>query len=93
MTAIVRRSCTHCHACGEGAPDSCLTGDYSERGITRLHGFARELVAEDPAQLIGIPRSLGRLGVLAEPTSICERGSGTRARSAVATRGSSSAPS
>ena len=74
VTAIVRRSCSHCLACHEGAPDSCLTGDYSERGITRLHGFARELVAEDPAQLIGIPRSLGRLGVLAEPASICERG-------------------
>jgi threonine dehydrogenase-like Zn-dependent dehydrogenase len=74
VTAIVRRSCSHCLACSEGAPDSCLTGDYNERGITRLHGFARELVAEDPAQLIGIPRSLGRLGVLAEPTSICERG-------------------
>lgn len=73
VTAIVRRSCRHCLACREGAPDSCLTGDYSERGITRLHGFARELVAEDPAQLIGIPRSLGRLGVLVEPASICER--------------------
>ena len=74
VTAIVRRSCSHCLACSEGAPDSCLTGDYTERGITRLHGFARELVAEDPAQLIGIPRTLGRLGVLAEPASICERG-------------------
>ena len=74
VTSIVRRSCRHCVACSEGAPDSCLTGDYSERGITRLHGFARELVAEDPAQLIGVPRSLGRLGVLVEPASICERG-------------------
>ena len=74
VTATVRRSCAHCRACDDGAPDSCLTGDYSERGITRLHGFARELVAEDPTQLIGIPRSLGRLGVLAEPASICERG-------------------
>lgn len=73
VTAIVRRSCERCLACSEGAPDSCLTGDYSERGITRLHGFARELVAEDPAQLIEIPRSLGRLGVLVEPASICER--------------------
>jgi glucose 1-dehydrogenase len=73
VTAIVRRSCRRCLACGDGAPDSCLTGDYSERGITRLHGFARELFAEDPAQLIGIPRSLGRLGVLVEPASICER--------------------
>jgi threonine dehydrogenase-like Zn-dependent dehydrogenase len=73
VTATVRRSCGHCLACDEGAPDSCLTGDYSERGITRLDGFARELVAEYAAQLIPIPSSLGRLGVLAEPTSICGR--------------------
>src|SRR5471030_1339543 len=73
VTATVRRSCGHCLACEEASPDSCLTGDYSERGITRLDGFARELVAEDAAQLIPIPRSLGRLGVLAEPTSICGR--------------------
>jgi threonine dehydrogenase-like Zn-dependent dehydrogenase len=70
----VRRSCGHCLACGEGAPDSCLTGDYSERGITRLDGFARELVLEEPDHLVPIPRSLGRLAVLAEPTSICTRG-------------------
>lgn len=73
VTATVRRSCRHCMPCGEGAPDSCLTGEYSERGITRLDGFARELVVEDAGQLIRIPASLGRLGVLAEPTSICER--------------------
>jgi threonine dehydrogenase-like Zn-dependent dehydrogenase len=74
VSATVRRSCGHCLACGEGAPDSCMTGDYVERGITRLDGFARELVVEDATQLIAIPRSLGRLGVLAEPTSICARG-------------------
>ena len=74
VTAMVRRSCAHCRACDEGSPDSCLTGDYRERGITRLNGFAREVVAEDPAQLIAIPRSLGRLGVLAEPASACTRG-------------------
>jgi len=73
VTATVRRSCRHCLACSEGFPDSCLTGDYVERGITRLNGFACELVVEDPAQLVPIPRSLGRLGVLAEPASICER--------------------
>ncbi|HEX6761692.1 MAG TPA: alcohol dehydrogenase catalytic domain-containing protein [Gaiellaceae bacterium] len=73
VTATVRRSCTHCLACDEGAPDSCLSGDYFERGITRLDGFARELVPEDPAQLVSIPASLGRLGVLAEPASICAR--------------------
>jgi glucose 1-dehydrogenase len=73
VTATVRRSCGHCIACAEDSPDSCLTGDYSERGITRLHGYAREHVAEDPEQLVAIPTSLGRLGVLAEPASICER--------------------
>jgi threonine dehydrogenase-like Zn-dependent dehydrogenase len=73
VTATVRRSCTHCSACDNGSPDSCLTGDYIERGITRLDGFAREVVAEDATQLIPIPSSLGRLGVLAEPTSVCER--------------------
>jgi threonine dehydrogenase-like Zn-dependent dehydrogenase len=73
VSAIVRRSCGHCLACDEGAPDSCLTGDYKERGITRLDGFARELVIEDPTQLIPVPTTLGRLGVLAEPTSICAR--------------------
>jgi len=73
VSATVRRSCGHCIACAENSPDSCLTGDYYERGITRLHGYARELVGESPSHLVPIPRSLGRLGVLAEPTSICER--------------------
>jgi threonine dehydrogenase-like Zn-dependent dehydrogenase len=73
VAATVRRSCGHCLACAEDAPDSCLTGDYVERGITRLHGFAQELVAEDASELIRIPDSLGRLGVLAEPASICAR--------------------
>jgi threonine dehydrogenase-like Zn-dependent dehydrogenase len=74
VTATVRRSCGRCAACAAGAPDSCDTGDYLERGITRQHGFASELVAESPEHLVAVPRSLGRLGVLAEPASICERG-------------------
>ena len=73
VSATVRRSCGRCLACTEGAPDSCMTGEYSERGITRLDGFARELVVEDPTQLVPVPRALGRLAVLAEPTSICAR--------------------
>lgn len=74
VTATVRRSCGRCAACAAGAPDACATGEYAERGITRLHGFAAELVAEDPAQVIRVPASVGRLGVLAEPASVCERG-------------------
>ncbi|HEY4411600.1 MAG TPA: alcohol dehydrogenase catalytic domain-containing protein [Gaiellaceae bacterium] len=73
VTATVRRSCGRCIACAQGSPDGCLTGDYSERGITRLHGFARELVGEDPAQLVPVPRELRELGVLVEPAADCVR--------------------
>ena len=73
VTATVRRSCGRCAACAAGAPDACFTGDYAERGITRLDGFARELVAESPEHLVPVPAALGRLGVLAEPASVCAR--------------------
>jgi threonine dehydrogenase-like Zn-dependent dehydrogenase len=73
VAGTVRRSCRRCIACEQGAPDACLTGDYRERGITRLHGYASELVAEAPEHLIAVPASLGHLGVLAEPGSICAR--------------------
>src|SRR3954447_3034631 len=74
VAATVRRSCGRCAPCAAGAPDACDTGDYRERGITRLHGFAAELAAEAPEHLVAVPRSLGRLGVLAEPASVAERG-------------------
>jgi glucose 1-dehydrogenase len=74
VAATVRRSCGRCAPCAAGAPDSCETGDYRERGITRLHGFASELVAEAPEHLVAVPPALGRLGVLAEPASVAERG-------------------
>jgi threonine dehydrogenase-like Zn-dependent dehydrogenase len=74
VTATVRRSCGHCHACEEGAPDACDTGDYTERGITALPGFASELVVEDAENVVAVPPALGRLGVLSEPSSISARG-------------------
>jgi glucose 1-dehydrogenase len=73
VAATVRRSCGHCRACAEGSPDACHTGDYYERGITRLDGFASDLVTEAAEHLVAVPSSLGRLGVLAEPSSICAR--------------------
>jgi threonine dehydrogenase-like Zn-dependent dehydrogenase len=73
VTATVRRSCGRCRACAEDSPDACFTGDYIERGITRLDGFAREAVAESATQLILVPPTLDRLGVLGEPMSVCAR--------------------
>ena len=56
VTATVRRSCRHCLACAEGAPDSCLTGDY----VRARHHAARRLRTRargrGPAQVIPIPR-------------------------------------
>jgi glucose 1-dehydrogenase len=74
VTATVRRSCRRCAACEEGSPDACDTGEYTERGITALQGFASELVVEDAEHVVAIPPALARLGVLAEPASICARG-------------------
>ena len=51
-----------------------MTGDYLERGITKLHGFAAELVPESPEHLVAVPDGLGALAVLGEPASICARG-------------------
>ena len=73
VTATVRRSCGHCGACAAQAPDACETGDYSEHGITRLHGFAAELAVVDAEHVVAVPEALGALGVLAEPASICAR--------------------
>jgi len=73
VAATVRRSCGRCIACAEGSPDGCLTGAYLERGITRLHGFACELVNEDAAQLVPVPQELAPLGVLVKPAADCVR--------------------
>ena len=94
VAATVRRSCHHCLACDEGSPDSCLTGDYLERGITRLHGFARELVAEDAGPADPDPALSSAVSASSPSRPRSARGrSGTRGRSAGASRGSSAARS
>ena len=69
----MRRSCGRCVACAAGAPDSCLTGDYTERGITSLDGFASDLVAEPPEHLVPVPARLAPIGVLSEPAAVSAR--------------------
>jgi threonine dehydrogenase-like Zn-dependent dehydrogenase len=73
VAATVRRSCGRCAACAAAAPDACLTGAYTERGITALDGFASELVRERPEHLVPVPAHLREIGVLAEPTAVCAR--------------------
>ena len=73
VAAMVRRSCGRCAACAAGAPDACLTGAYTERGITALDGFAAEVIRERPDFLVPVPTRLRRVGVLAEPAAVCAR--------------------
>jgi glucose 1-dehydrogenase len=74
VTVTVRRSCGVCVNCQAGHFDSCLSSVSPERGIHMLDGFASELIVESAANVLPVPPGLGRLAVLAEPTSVCERG-------------------
>jgi threonine dehydrogenase-like Zn-dependent dehydrogenase len=74
VTASVRRPCRSCLNCRTGKSDSCSSGAFIERGIKGGHGFGSEYVVEHPEYLYRVPRGLERLGVLAEPLSVCERG-------------------
>ncbi len=68
----VRRpdDCVNCRA---GQQDMCLTGNYTERGISKAHGFMCEYFVEDPLFMVSVPEQLGELGVLLEPTSVAEK--------------------
>jgi threonine dehydrogenase-like Zn-dependent dehydrogenase len=71
----VRRPCPHerCPACRPGYPDFCVTGDYTERGIQKRHGFCSEYFVEDMAYLHRAPASLRKVAVLTEPLTIAEK--------------------
>ena len=72
----VRRPCPRpdCPACRSGNQDFCLTGEFSERGLARAHGFLAERVVEEEEFLFRVPASLREVGVLTEPLTIAEKG-------------------
>ncbi len=75
VVSTVRRPCPEaCRPCASGQNDMCLTGDYAERGIKRLHGFMSERYAESARNLVRVPERLRRFAVLLEPLSIVEKG-------------------
>jgi threonine dehydrogenase-like Zn-dependent dehydrogenase len=72
---MVRRPCGHpeCIACQVGRPDFCVTGDYTERGIMKRHGFMTEFVVDEARYLNAVPASVRDVGVLVEPLTIAEK--------------------
>jgi threonine dehydrogenase-like Zn-dependent dehydrogenase len=75
VVSTVRRPCSGpCRPCTAGAYDFCLTGRFRERGIRGLHGFHSERYAESTRNLVKVPSSLRRVGVLLEPMTVVEKG-------------------
>jgi threonine dehydrogenase-like Zn-dependent dehydrogenase len=75
VVTMVRRPCPHAHctACRAGRQDFCFTGDFAERGISRLHGFMTELVVDEERWMHPVPRALRDVGILVEPLTIAEK--------------------
>jgi threonine dehydrogenase-like Zn-dependent dehydrogenase len=72
---MVRRPCTNpsCVACQAGRADFCYTGEYTERGIMRRHGFMTELVVDEARYMNPVPAAIRDVAVLVEPLTIAEK--------------------
>ena len=60
VVPMVRLPCSSCVPCSLGRSDFCLSGEYREFGITRMHGFARPFVVVPAPALLPVPPELGR---------------------------------
>jgi glucose 1-dehydrogenase len=71
ISGIVRRpDPVPCGACARGEWDMCRNGQYTERGIKGLDGYASDRWTIEPEYAVLVPAGLGLTGVLVEPTSI-----------------------
>lgn len=71
VVGIVRRPCTiPCPNCAVGEWDMCRSGDYTERGIYRRHGYASQHYRVEPDFAVGLPADMDTVGVLLEPTTV-----------------------
>jgi threonine dehydrogenase-like Zn-dependent dehydrogenase len=71
VVGIVRRpDPVPCSACAANEWDMCRNGQYTERGIKQRNGYGSEQFRVEPDFLIKLDPSLGKLGVLLEPTSV-----------------------
>jgi glucose 1-dehydrogenase len=71
VVGIVRRpDPVPCSSCAVGQWDMCRNGQYTERGIKQIDGFASERFTCEVAYTIKLDPTLGLAGVLLEPTSV-----------------------
>jgi glucose 1-dehydrogenase len=71
VAGVVRRpDPVPCEPCGLGEWDFCRNGNYTERGIKELNGYAATQWRVAPEFAIKLDARLGDCGVLMEPTSV-----------------------
>ncbi|MEV0273389.1 glucose 1-dehydrogenase [Hamadaea sp. NPDC050747] len=71
VVGVVRRPDPKpCGACARGQFDMCRNGEYTERGIKEIHGYASERWTVEAEYAVKLPTELGEAGVLMEPTSV-----------------------
>ncbi|MFI9007854.1 glucose 1-dehydrogenase [Actinosynnema sp. NPDC053489] len=71
VVGVVRRPCPEpCGACAHDEFDNCRTGDYTERGIKGLDGYAAERWCVETDYAVALDPGLTDVGVLMEPTSV-----------------------
>lgn len=71
VVGVVRRpDPVPCGACAHGRFDMCRNGQYTERGIKQIDGFASEQWCLETEYAVRLDPGLVDVGVLTEPTSI-----------------------
>jgi glucose 1-dehydrogenase len=71
VVGVVRRpDPVPCGACARGEFDMCRNGEYTERGIKQIDGFASERWTVEPDYAMKLDPGLDQVGVLMEPTTI-----------------------
>lgn len=71
VVGVVRRpDPVPCGACAHGQFDMCRNGQYTERGIKALDGYASEQWTVEPDFAVRLDPRLHQVGVLMEPTTV-----------------------
>lgn len=71
VVGVVRRPDPEpCGACARGQFDMCRNGEYTERGIKAIDGFASERWTVEADYAVRLDPSLADVGMLLEPTTV-----------------------
>jgi threonine dehydrogenase-like Zn-dependent dehydrogenase len=71
VVGVVRRpDPVPCGACGHGEFDMCRNGQYTERGIKQIDGYASEQWTVETDYAVRLDARLADVGMLMEPTTV-----------------------